>query len=46
MHVAESLVKEGFEVNMIDLRGFGFSGGPRASSTIHELHMDIETLIQ
>lgn len=31
---------------MLDLRGFGFSGGPRASSTIHELHQDIETLVQ
>jgi hypothetical protein len=33
------------EVNLLDLRGFGYSGGPRASCTIEELHYDIETLI-
>ena len=30
---------------MIDLRGFGYSGGPRAAATVEELHEDIELLL-
>lgn len=31
---------------MIDLSGFGQSGGARGNSTIKELHSDIETIIK
>lgn len=38
LHLAEALVLQGMEVNMLDLRGFGYSGGPRACSPIYQLH--------
>lgn len=31
---------------MIDLRGFGHSGGPRFNSTAEQLHQDIEVLLK
>lgn len=46
LHVAEQLVLQGVEVHLVDLRGFGYSGGPRASCHIHHLHQDIYTLLQ
>ena len=31
---------------MVDLRGFGYSGGPRASCQVYELHWDLHTLLE
>ena len=31
---------------MIDLSGFGFSGGAKCSSSLEELHQDLEVLLQ
>ena len=30
---------------MIDLHGFGYSGGPRSAATVEEMHEDIEILL-
>jgi len=32
-------------VHLIDLSGFGFSGGTKCSSSLEELHQDIESLL-
>ena len=39
--MAEYFAKNGFVVNMIDLRGFGYSGGRRVFSTFQGLLLDI-----
>ena len=46
LHMADHFAKEGYVVHLIDLRGFGYSGGPRGANTSEELHMDIEILIK
>jgi len=46
LDMAESFVKQGFVVHLIDLRGFGHSGGPRANGTIAELHADVDILLK
>ena len=46
LDIAETFVNESFVVHLIDLRGFGYSGGPRGCSTIAELHSDIEVLLK
>ncbi|CAD8182183.1 unnamed protein product [Paramecium pentaurelia] len=35
-----------FKVHLYDQRGFGFSGGIRSKSTIEEMHMDFETILE
>lgn len=45
-HVMEALALAGYEVCALDLRGFGYSGGPRGSCTVHSLHQDIHTLLE
>ena len=32
-------------IHLIDLGGFGYSGGPKCSSTLEELHQDIDILL-
>jgi alpha-beta hydrolase superfamily lysophospholipase len=44
--LAEHFVKKGFVVHLIDLRGFGHSGGARACATVQEMHMDIDVLLR
>jgi len=46
LDVAEYFVNQGIVVHLLDLRGFGFSGGTRASSSVEELHKDIEVLLR
>ncbi|EGR30944.1 hypothetical protein IMG5_120760, partial [Ichthyophthirius multifiliis] len=46
LHIADRFAKVGFVVQLVDLRGFGYSGGPRGASTIEELHQDICTLLK
>jgi len=38
LHLADYFAKNNLVVHLIDLRGFGYSGGPRGTSTIEELH--------
>lgn len=35
-----------YSVHMIDLSGFGLSGGPRGNSTMAEMHGDIELVLK
>ena len=44
--MADHFVREGFVVHLIDLRGFGFSGGTHGVAKIEELHDDIKLLLQ
>ncbi|CAD8043714.1 unnamed protein product [Paramecium primaurelia] len=46
LHVADFFAKMNFVVHLIDLRGFGFSGGPRGSQSIADLQLDVEVLIR
>ncbi|CAD8171470.1 unnamed protein product [Paramecium octaurelia] len=46
LHIADMFAKLNYAVHLIDLRGFGYSGGPRGSQTLKELHMDIEVLLR
>ncbi|KAL4488335.1 hypothetical protein ABPG72_019185 [Tetrahymena utriculariae] len=46
LHIADQLAKAGCVVQLMDLRGFGYSGGPRGASTIEELHQDIQVLLK
>jgi len=46
LHVAEALANNRYIVHLIDLRGFGYSGGPRGASNMEEMHSDIEVLIR
>ncbi|CAD8048712.1 unnamed protein product [Paramecium sonneborni] len=46
LHVADFFAKMNFVVHLIDMRGFGFSGGPRGSQVITDLQMDVEVLIR
>jgi alpha-beta hydrolase superfamily lysophospholipase len=43
--MADHFCKKGFEVYGIDLRGFGYSGGPRGCSTLTQMITDIGTLL-
>eukprot|EP01134_Creolimax_fragrantissima_P008085 CFRG8085T1 len=45
-HVAEAFVKKDFVVHTVDLRGHGYSGGPRADALFEDLIKDIGVLIQ
>ncbi|KNC83817.1 hypothetical protein SARC_03946 [Sphaeroforma arctica JP610] len=45
-HVSESFVEQNFIVHTVDLRGHGYSGGPRADGLFSELIKDIGVLIQ
>ena len=44
--MAEYFAKNGFVVNMIDLRGFGYSGGSRVFESFRGLLSDIENLLR
>ena len=46
LHVAEALVLAGLEVHFLDLRGFGYSGGARASCPVDQLHKDVHSLLR
>ncbi|KAM3139158.1 hypothetical protein pb186bvf_008756 [Paramecium bursaria] len=46
LHIADLFAKHNFVVHLVDLRGFGYSGGPRGSQTIQLLHMDVEVLLR
>ncbi len=46
LHVMEDLAMAGYQVLALDLRGFGYSGGPRGSCTVVQLHQDIHTLLE
>lgn len=44
--MAEYFVKKGYVINMIDLRGFGYSGGDRVNEPSRKVFSDIETLMR
>ena len=44
--MAEYFAKNGFVVNMIDLRGFGYSGGARVFESFKGMLSDIENLLR
>lgn len=44
--MADHFAREGFVVHLIDLRGFGFSGGSHGVANVEELHEDIKLLLQ
>eukprot|EP01017_Pseudomicrothorax_dubius_P034094 TRINITY_DN4631_c0_g2_i2.p1 TRINITY_DN4631_c0_g2~~TRINITY_DN4631_c0_g2_i2.p1 ORF type:complete len:365 (-),score=62.08 TRINITY_DN4631_c0_g2_i2:66-1160(-) len=46
LQLADFLARRGFIVHLIDLRGFGYSGGPRSNGTIAEFHKDIEVMLK
>ena len=46
MHIAEFFVNKKYEVLLVDLRGFGYSGGARGCAEVDELQKDIITLIK
>jgi alpha-beta hydrolase superfamily lysophospholipase len=41
MQIAEYFAKNRFVVNMVDLRGFGYSGGRRVNESIYGIMSDI-----
>ena len=45
LRMAEFLAKRGNVVHLLDLRGFGYSGGARVNEPIAHLFHDIETLL-
>lgn len=45
-HIAEFFVNLNYEALLIDLRGFGYSGGARGCSEIDQLEKDLITLIK
>lgn len=46
MKLADFFAKNQFIVHLIDMRGFGYSGGSRGAQTIPQLHMDLEVLLR
>lgn len=44
--MADHFVRQGFVVHLVDLRGFGFSGGSHGVAKIEELHDDIKLLLE
>ncbi len=44
--MAEYFAKRGYVINMIDLRGFGYSGGERVNEPTNRVMSDIETLLR
>lgn len=45
MQVASYFAKSGYIVNLIDLRGFGYSGGNRVNEPLKGVFSDIENLL-
>lgn len=45
-HIAEHFVAKKFDVLLVDLRGFGYSGGARGCAEAEQLERDIITLIK
>ena len=43
--MAEFFCNKGLDVHLIDLRGYGYSGGPRGFASLSELLSDIGSLI-
>lgn len=43
---AECFVQEGYIVHLIDLRGYGYSGGARGVSMMEEMMKDIEVCMK
>jgi alpha-beta hydrolase superfamily lysophospholipase len=46
MEFADFFAKQGFVIHLIDLRGYGHSGGARANGSVEEFHHDVELLIR
>lgn len=44
--MAEYFAKNRFVVNMVDLRGFGYSGGRRVNESLYGIMSDIENLLR
>lgn len=44
--MAEYFAKRGYVVHMIDMRGFGYSGGSRVNEPGRKILTDIETLMR
>ena len=44
--MAEYFTKRGYVINMIDIRGFGYSGGCRVNEPTKKILADIETLLR
>eukprot|EP01017_Pseudomicrothorax_dubius_P030013 TRINITY_DN3698_c0_g1_i1.p1 TRINITY_DN3698_c0_g1~~TRINITY_DN3698_c0_g1_i1.p1 ORF type:complete len:386 (-),score=48.37 TRINITY_DN3698_c0_g1_i1:185-1342(-) len=45
LNLAAKFALEGLDVHLIDLRGFGYSGGARANGSLEEFHKDVLTLL-
>jgi acylglycerol lipase len=44
-HIAQHFQAAGFAVHLVDLRGFGYSGGARGCSKVEEMEMDLASLV-
>jgi alpha-beta hydrolase superfamily lysophospholipase len=44
--MAEYYARRGYTINMIDMRGFGYSGGMRVNEPTSKVLSDIETLLR
>jgi len=44
--MADFFARHNICVHLIDLRGFGYSGGPRGASDLEKLHMDVECMLK
>lgn len=44
--LADYFARNGIVVHLIDLRGFGYSGGARGIAELEKLHMDVETMLK
>ena len=45
LQIADAFAISGIAVYLIDLRGFGYSGGARGTATVDLMHQDIEILL-
>jgi acylglycerol lipase len=46
MHVAEFFCSLNYEILMVDMRGFGYSGGARGCSEVEELQLDVLEVVK
>jgi acylglycerol lipase len=44
--IADYFAKKNYEVLLVDLRGFGYSGAPRGCATVEKLQNDVLTLLK
>ena len=46
LHIAENFVRQQYEVLLVDMRGFGYSGGPRGCSEVEDLQKDVIAVVK